>query len=500
MDINFILDGITQFFHPVILITAFLGTTLGIIIGALPGATATMALTLMLPISFNLDTYTAITLLLAVYCGGIFGGSIPAILLKIPGTPASAATIFDGYPMAKKGKVSEALLFIVYSSSIGGFISGVILMIAAPLLALLALNFGPPEMLALSLFGLSIVASLAAGNMLKGLLMGTLGLFVATIGLDPQFGAPRFTFGNMNVYQGIPLIPVLIGVFSIPEAITLMLNSHVSKKVQTIKKRFLLKWIEISNVLPTIFKSGMIGSILGITPAVGPEVATFIGYNEAKRVSKHKEKFGTGIPEGIVASESANNAVTGSSLVPTLTLGIPGSAAAAVIMGGLIIQGVRPGPSLFNNDPKLISFIFVVFLLLQIVMFIVGIIVVNVSKYVIKVPSFYLGASIIVLSTVGSFAINNNLFGVFVMFFSGLIAYILGKFGFSPVPFILALILGPQIEGEMNRTLLITGGEGFLNFFSFLFTRPIAILFFILAVLTFFIPIIRERRKQKNQL
>jgi len=498
MELSLLTNAVVSFFDPQILFFAIAGMVIGIVIGALPGASATMGITLMLPISFNLGSEAAIVLLTAVYCGGIFGGSIPAILLKIPGTPASAATMFDGYPMAQKGEASKALLLTVYASTFGGLLSGIILMIGAPLLAMIALKFGPPEMLALSLFGISIVASLASGNLLKGLIMGTLGLFIATIGADPQFGSPRYTFGNLNLFEGVPLIPVLIGVFSIPEALTMMLNSQEPMgKMHKIKKRFYLKWKEFSSLLPTMFRSGIVGSILGITPAVGPEVATFIGYNEAKRAAKGKEEFGNGNPKGVVASESANNAVTGASLVPTLTLGIPGSAAAAAVMGGLVIQGIRPGPALFNNDPQFVWFIFVSFLLLQIVMFIAGSLIVNVSQYVLKVPSFFLGPCIIVLSVVGAFAINNNFFSILVMFISGLLAFILNRYGFSPIPFILALILGPQIEGELNRTILISG-EGFMNLASYLITRPISLVFFALAFITFFVPIIQERRKTKK--
>lgn len=496
MELSLLTNALMQFTEPRILLFAVAGMVIGIIIGALPGASATMGITLMLPISFTLGPEAAIVLLIAVYCGGIFGGSIPAVLLKIPGTPASAATIFDGYPMTQQGEASKALLLTVYASTFGGIISGIILMIGAPILAMIALKFGPPETLALSLFGLSIVASLASGNLLKGLIMAVFGLFIATFGADPQFGAPRYTFGNMNLFEGIPLIPVLIGVFSIPEALTMMINDTENiEKISKIKKKFYLKWSEFSSLIPTMFKSGVIGSILGITPAVGPEVATFIGYNEAKRASKDKGKFGKGAPEGVVASESANNGVTGASLVPTLTLGIPGSAAAAAVMGGLMIQGIRPGPALFGNDPQFVWFILVSFLLLQVVLFFAGSIIVNLSQYVLKVPSFFLGPCIIVLSVVGAYAINNNSFSILVMCISGVLAFILNRYGFSPVPFILALILGPQIEGELNRTILISG-EGASNLFLYLMTRPIALLFFVLAFITFFVPIFSARAKK----
>ncbi|MBW2146237.1 MAG: tripartite tricarboxylate transporter permease, partial [Deltaproteobacteria bacterium] len=332
------------------LLIAFFGAAGGIIIGSLPGLTATMGVALLIPVTFGMHPASGLILLGAVYCGAIYGGSIAAILVRTPGTPAAAATVFDGYEMTKKGQAGRALGAAVYASFVGGTISTTILIFVAQPLAMFSLRFGAPEFMWLGIFGLTIIASLAGRSLVKGLMSGLIGLLISTMGMHPLSGFMRFTFGRMELYDGIPVIIAMIGLFSVSQVLYLSERKGAEAAEITEKiGRVLPTWEDLKLVKVTLLRSSLIGTLIGAIPGAGADIASFVGYNEARRFSKHPEKFGTGYIEGVVGSEAANNGVTGGSLIPLLTLGIPGNAVTAVLLGGLLIQGLLPGPELFTK-------------------------------------------------------------------------------------------------------------------------------------------------------
>ncbi len=491
---NFIY-AIGNVFQLDVLLAMLIGSVIGVIVGALPGASATMALAVMIPITFWLDSDVSLLLLISVYCAGIFGGSISAILLNIPGTPASAATCFDGHPLAQQGKGGKAVMTALVASTFGGLISGIALLFAAPGLAALALKFGAPETMMVAVFGLTMVASLSSEKLSKGLLMGVLGMFLGTIGISPS-GSSRYTFGSINLYAGLSAVPILIGVFSIPEVLG-MISSSGWKAPPAKGSSMKLTWKEVKSILPTCSVSTAIGLIIGLIPAIGPETATFMGYDRAKSMSKDSEKetFGKGNIKGVAGSEAANNAVCGTSLAPMFALGIPGSGAAMVLMGGLMIHGLTPGPSLFREDMPLLTTLFLGFILAQFFMFLVGYGASKLAPFVLRVHHIALATIILMVCMVGTFACNNNIFDVYVMLIFGFLAFFLGKAGFSCVPMVLGMILGQQFETNLRRTLVLCKGKSLINY---LLGRPIALIIFGLTVITIIIPIIMQARKNKR--
>lgn len=480
-------------FQPAVLLAMLAGSIIGVIVGALPGASATMALAVMIPVTFWFPEDVSLLMLISVYCSGVFGGSISACLLNIPGTPASAATCFDGNPLTKQGMGGKAVLVALVASTFGGIISGIALLFCAPALAALALKFGAPETMMVALFGLTMVASLSSDNLIKGLMMGAIGMLIGTIGLSPA-GTARFTFGNINLYGGLQTVPILIGVFSIPEVIRMVASSGWKMDTKN-KSRMRMSWKELKSIIPTCSVSTVVGLIIGLIPAIGPETATFIGYDRAKKMAKEEERetFGKGNIKGVAASESANNAVCGTSLAPMFALGIPGSGAAMVLMGGLMIHGLTPGPTLFREEMPLLTTIFLGFILAQIFMLVIGYGACRLAPHIFKAHHLVLAPIILIVCMVGTFATNNSLFDVFIMLGFGVAAYFLGNAGYSCVPMVLGMLLGKQFETNLARTLVLSQKTGFLSFF---FTRPIAILLAVLTLLTIVLPIIMERRKK----
>jgi putative tricarboxylic transport membrane protein len=491
-DTSVILNALIEIITPLNILALLLGSIVGYVIGLLPGATATMGVALMVPLTFIFPTTSALLALLGVYVTAIWAGSICAILLNVPGTPASAATTFDGYPMAKKGLAAKALAASSYSSTFGALFSGVVLVFAAPFLGQFALKFGPLETCALALFGISLVSSLSSGSPMKGWLIALAGLLVATIGMDPQFGTPRFTFHNVDLLSGVNIVPVLIGIFSLPEALALIASDMKFEVPKRILGSPFLKMAEIRRIFPTTLRSSIIGSVLGITPAVGPETATYLGYAAAKRFSRHRHLLGTGEMDGVAASEAASCAVLGGALVPLLTLGLPGSAEAAAFMGGLLIHGVRPGPLLFTEQAPILWILLWGFFAAIIVMFIFSIISTVISPTILRLPRTVLSLLIIVLSVVGSYALNTNVFDVYIMLISGVLALALRIVGFSSVPFILSLILGPVIENHLAEALSINGGA--LNTGIAVLHHPIAMVFLIISIVSFALPLLVRKK------
>lgn len=458
-----------------------LGTFSGIIIGALPGLSTTMGIALFVPLTFSMDPLSGLCMLGGLYGGSVYGGSISATLLRTPGTAASCATVLDGYEMTKNGEGAKALGVGLISSFIGGIFSTIILISIAPPLAKIALSFGSPEYFMVALFGLTIIISLSnKQNLLKGIFSGALGVFISTIGVDVIEAFPRFTFGNINLFDGISLIPALIGLFSFAQVLRLVAqNSSEQEQIndQSISGKILPSMQELSSMKKTLLRSSLIGTIVGIVPGAGADIASFIGYSEAKRNSKNGDSFGTGIPEGVAASEACNNAVVGGSLVPLLTLGVPGNSASAVLLGGLLIHGLAPGPLLFTRTPHIVYGFFLSLFVANIFMLIFGLLGLKVFPQVLKVPKNILIPGIVILSVTGSFSIQNSFMDVYLMLFFGVLGYILEKYEYPIAPIVLGLILGPMAENALWQTLIISRGS-YLIFFS----RPISLFLFALSV------------------
>ena len=443
-----------------------------------------MGVALLIPITFGIDPSTGLITLAGGYCGAIFGGSISAILIRTSGTPAVAATAIDGYELTKQGKAGTAIT----ASFISGILSGIPLYLFAPRLALL---FGPAEYFWLSIFGLTIIAGASTKSIVKGLISGALGLMLSTVGMDPMLGNARFTFGVPTLLSGIPFTAALIGLFSMSQV--LMLAEEAGNMVE-FDNKVLLSKEQILEILPTSLRSTIIGSIIGILPEAGASIAAFLGYNEAKRFSKKKELFGHGSIEGIAGAEAANNAVTGGSLIPTFTLGIPGESVTAVLLGGLMIQGLQPGPDLFTVHRKITYTFFVGFVIVNIFMLILGLFGSKLFASVSRVSDNYLIPLIFSLSVISSYAINNQMADVWVMFVFGIIGYFVQKFELNSASIVLALILGPIGESGLRRSLILNH-----NNYSILFQSAVSKVLLFLTLFSLLSPIVMAQLKKKKK-
>ena len=475
-----IIQGFLYVLHPLHFPFLFLGVAGGIIVGALPGLTGSVGIILLLPFVFYLDASTAMVMLCGMFCGAIYGGSISAILISTPGTPSAAATVLDGYPLAQKGEAGKAIGVATIASTVGGIISTFCLMFIAPQLARFALKFGPEEYFALTVFGLTVIASVAGKSLIKGLISGFFGLLIATIGLDPITGYARFSFNIPNLMTGFPLLPVLIGLFAISQ-IFIQLESvgqHVHQYDQNIKN-VLPTWKELKQLSLVIISSSFLGTFIGVIPGTGGAIASFLAYNEDRRWSKNPESFGQGNLAGIAAPEAANNGTTGGAMVPLLTLGIPGDVVTAVMLGALLLIGLRPGPLLFKEQPEVVSAIFAGLLLANVLILLLGILSVRLFPKVLKVPSQILFPIIMTLCFLGSFSLNNSVYDMFIALIFGVIGYIMRKNGFPAAPVVLGVILGPIAEDVLARALLISYGD-----WTVLFKSPIAIFFYVISILS----------------
>jgi len=483
-------------FHPMILLLIFGGVMAGVMLGAIPGLNSPMGTALLIPFTFSMEPTSGLLLLTAVYCGGTFGGSISAILFNVPGAPEASVTGFDGYPMAKSGKAGKALGYAIMCSCLGGLFSVLVMQMVSPQLAKVALSFSEAEYFALALAALTLIASLGGDKMLKAFMVGCVGLLVATIGIDPMTSIERFTFGGDALMGGINFIPALIGAFAVGEILmtaeaglkkTGSAVISVSTELPSLVEMLRLKW--------TVLRSAVIGTLIGILPGVGATTASFVGYSEAVRWSKHPEKFGTGIPEGIAAPETCNNAAAGGAMVPLLTLGIPGSATTAVIIGGFMVHGLQPGPMLFLNQPELMYSIFISMYVANIFMLFSGMIVAKLFSNFRKIRYSILGPCIFVFATVGAFGISNSMIDVWVMFAFGLIGYVMKKFDFPIAPLIIALVLGELAEISLRRGMRMADN----NLSEFLF-RPIGGTILALTVITLLFTIYGKLKKKPDAL
>ena len=493
--IDNLLLGLSNVLIPSNLAVLFIGLVVGIFIGALPGFSVVMGLVLFLPLTYNMNMITSILLLIGVFCGGVYGGSITAILIRTPGTPAAAATVLDGYEFAKRGEGGRAIGISTVSSVIGGLVSCIALMLISPVLAKVALKFSAAEYFSLAFFGLTIIGCISGKSIRKGLLSGLFGLLVATVGIDQMSGYARYTFGVASLLGGISMIPALIGLFAIPQVLINLEKGLRSVTITQKVKRVIPTKADLKKIWPISVVCGLLGTFIGSIPGTGATIASFFSYNETRRWSKHPEKFGTGIVEGVAAPESANNGVTGGAMIPLLTLAVPGDAGTAIMLGAFIIQGVQPGPLLFTNNPDIVYSIFVGLFFVNILMLILGLLGIRVFSKVASLPSQVLIPAIFVLCLVGSFAINNNVFDVYTMLAFGLIGYIFKKLSIPEVPMVIGIILGPMFESNFRRALILSKGSA-----SIFFTSPISMVFIILSILTIFWPtLIKTFKKLKGK-
>ena len=469
-------------------IAMVVGTLVGIVIGALPGLGSVVALTVCLPFTFTMDQVPAITLLLGVYCGSVYGGSISAVLINTPGTPQSAATCFDGFPMVEQGKADHALGWTTSSSVIGGLFSCIVLILAAPQLAAIALKFGPIETFALITMAMTCIAAISRGSMIKGLLAGIIGLACATVGADPVTGDLRFDFGYFPLSAGLDLIAVVVGIFALSE-VFIRAGEYVRTPLPTVERSRirLPSWADWRPRLGVLLKSCTIGSFVGVLPGTGAATAAFISYAEAKRSSPRRDNLGHGEPDGIVASEAANNAVTGGALVPTLALGIPGDAITAVMMSTMIIHGITPGVRLMAENADVVYACFIALIVINLIMLVLGIILSRGFTRVLRTPEPLLLAMVVVLCLLGSYGVRGNPFDLVVTLGFGVIGYLMRLFGFPVAPVVIGLVLGPQFEMSLRQGLILTDNS-FLAFFG----HPIALGLFIVTSLILLLPLIRR--------
>lgn len=479
-----LLLGFSNAFTVVNLLFIFLGVAVGILFGVLPGVGSITALSLLIPASFYLSPVTALAFLIGITKGGTSGGAIPAILLNTPGSAENVCTARDGYPLAKKGQPIKAMKMALYSSVFGDTCSDMVLIILAAPFAAIALLFGPPEITAIILLAFTLIAGLAGQSLLKGLLAAAIGVFLATIGLDAQEGSQRMTFGVIDLYDGISLNAMAIGLFAFGSVITQLFDLWQSPLTSTVKKLPIidkakqnLSFGEFSRCFKTLFRSAYIGTFVGMLPGLGVTLAAFLGYGAAKRASKSPEKFGTGSLEGIAATESANSAVAGSNLIPAIALGIPGNVAAALLIGAFVIHGVTPGPFMMVQNGDMVYAIFASMLMANFAHLIIGRLGIPLWVKVTQIPKAIVLPIVTVFCVIGVYIPASSFFEVYIMFIFGALGYVMRKTGFSIVAMFIGFMLGPMLEHVLRQTMVLHDN----NLFIF-FTRPMSLPFVLLTI------------------
>jgi putative tricarboxylic transport membrane protein len=473
-------------FQPGVLLALFVGVAIGMAFGVTPGLDATSGTALLVSATYALSPEAALAVLAGLYTSATYAGSITAITIGVPGTPASAATVLDGYSLMKKGELDRALSISITASVIGGLAGTVALVFLAVPLADVALAFGAPEYFALGVLGVAIIASLVRGMLLSGFVVALFGLLLTTVGIDPFTGFPRFTFGNVNLLEGIPYIPALVGLFAVSEALSLLFDDEERRATAARPGLFAFNLpVKVFGQIARVIGIGsVVGSIIGALPAVGAAAANWIGYNEAKRFAHKPEEFGEGSYEGLAAAESSNNATVSSALVPLLAFGIPGSATAAVLLGAMLLHGVTPGPSLFTHRLDFVYFLFLAFGMANVFMLGFGVFGVGFWVRLVQMPRPFIVMTILTLSVVGSFSVRSNVFDVYLAIALGTFGYLMRRAGMSVVPIVLAIVLGALIEENLRRAL-INSDNGFALFLE----RPIALVVLLVALVTFVLPL-----------
>jgi putative tricarboxylic transport membrane protein len=454
---------------------ALIGCVLGTLIGVLPGLGPAAGTAILIPLTFKLDPTAAIIMLCAIYYGAMYGGTITSVLINVPGEAASVVTCLDGYQMAKQGRAGTALGIAAIGSFVGGIVATVALAVVALPLARFALRFGPPEFFALMLVGLCLVTGLAGRSLLAALLMTVLGLLLAMVGIDPVRGAPRFTFGIVDLYDGVGFIPVVMGLFGIGE-ILLTVEAPYRQVIETELRRLLPSREEWTRSIGAIGRGTAVGFFLGLIPGVGAIIPTFMAYILEKRISKEPERFGHGAIEGVAAPETANNAYANAAMVPLLALGIPSSPTIAVLMGAFIINGLTPGPFLFKERPDLVWAVIASFFIGNVMLLVLNLPLVGLWASLLKVPYQYLCVATLLFCIVGAYSLKQSVFDVGLMMGFGLAGYVLRKLDFPLTPAVLALILGPFLERSLRTSLEMSSGD-----FRIFVTRPICLALLVVA-------------------
>ena len=483
---EFWLAAVAGVFNPSSLLIIVEGVVLGIAVGVMPGLSATLGVALAAPLTFGMDSSQGLILLLGIYVGAVYGGSISAILLGIPGTPAAVATVLDGQPMSKRGEAGQAIGISTISSFVGGLAGVVMLAVLAKPIGILGLAFGEREYFALGILALTAVAQLSGASFIKGVFSVSIGLFVATIGIDEIHGIPRFTFGDVNLLGGIPYIPVMIGLFAIPETLlSIERLSAVRPKFPPVE-RVLPSRKMLAGLLRPVIRSSAIGSVVGAIPGTGADIGAIIAYAQGKSLSKHPERYGTGFPEGIACPESANNAATGGAMVPLLTLGIPGGAVTAIMLGAFMVHGLQPGPLLMADHADLVYTLVLGMGVANLAMLVVGLGAARFFGKVSRMPQALLSPIIILLCISGAFSMRNNWFDVYVMGLSGLFGYAMIKTGIPRPPLVIGMILSGMIESNLARSVMLCADD------PLMFFTPINTILLIAAVAPFTKPLVKR--------
>lgn len=485
VDFSLLLAGFADVFTLTNMLFILGGVALGQIVGAIPGLSIIMALAIAVPLTYGLDTLAAISFLISVNKGGTIGGAVPAILLNVPGSAESAATTMDGHPMAKNGKPMKAMKYALYHSVSGDLASDIILILLAAPLAIVALNMGPVEITALMILAFTVISGLVGDSMIKGLISAALGILVATVGLDPGMATPRFTFGILELYDGVPLTAVSIGALAMSGVLVGLLGMRSSDKTQTsaisIKGRArednVVTFGEFWANRFVAIRAFFIGTIIGAIPGLGSTTAGFLSYSVNKQAAKDPESFGKGDPRGIAASETANSAVVGANLIPLLTLGIPGNIAAALLVSAFIIHGIQPGPLLFQQQAQLVYGMFGAMLVANFCNLGIGQFGMRFWALIVSAPGTVIYPAAMLLCFAGSFVITGATFGVFVMITAAFFGYLMRSFGYSIVAFIVAFLLTPQLESAVVRARLITNDD-----LTELFSHPIALVLIAMSI------------------
>ena len=499
MDFSLLFQCYGQVFgNPQVLLMTLLGAVGGVLLGAIPGMTATMGVALLIPFSFGMDLIPSIGLLLGIYCGGMYGGSISAILIHAPGTPAAAATLLDGYPMCQKGQAAKALSVAMFSSFVGGVIGALVMTFLSPLVADMAMNFGPGEMFMLAVFGLSVIIAISGKSIAKGLITGFLGLLMCTVGLDPTNGVPRFiSIKQTSLLDGFQFIPTLIGLFAVAEVISgiekIVRGEEKQEKSKEKINRVLPDLKTIKKILPNVISGGLIGTFIGAIPGAGGDIAVFVSYGASKSASKHPELYGTGIPNGVAATESANNGCSGGAMIPLLSLGVPGDSVTAILLGAFIMNGIQPGPMMYISELPTVYKVFAALMLANFCMLIVGCCGVRFFAKIVSVEKKMLYPIILIVSLLGAYSINRSVFDIGVCVAFGVFGWIMNKYEFPLSPILLALILGPMCEKNFVRYMNIHHG----NFFEIV-QSPIAMVFFAISVGVIIFSAINQRKINKR--
>ncbi|WP_280567278.1 tripartite tricarboxylate transporter permease [Chromohalobacter sp. 296-RDG] len=492
-----LMNGFSVVLQPMNFLILLSAVFIGFIGGALPGISGVILVVILLPVTYGMDSTTAFMLLTAIYASTVFSGLITAILYRAPGTPEAVMTSFDGYPMTQRGEAGKALGIGILSSAIGGLVGTIALIVFAPMLASVALKFSSPEFFALAVLGLTVVASLG-GSLLLGLIGAMIGLFVASVGIDPMTGTLRYTFGNLNLAGGIQLIPIIVGMFAISEVLKRAQGNAPHTPIKKVKIR-IFDMPVIRRIRLTLARSSILGVAIGTLPGIGASTAAMVSYSEAMRWSRHPKEFGKGVPEGIAAPEAANNAAAMGALVPLFALGIPGSGTTAVILGAFIMHGLQPGPSFMINNGDLIYAVFVGLLIVNLLILAFSKPFVAVLSRMLNIPYSALGPIIIICCVVGTYSVQNSMFDVWLMLGFGVMGFLLEKINFPLVAIILGVVLGPIAESEFRRSLGMSQGDP-----SIFFSRPISATLLCIAItvvtLAIIVPLIKYLRKRNARL